>query len=339
MSDTPRTKFKKVQDWHQYIEDLRTKTLAGQQVNFNPLELRLNCYKEIEAVRGRPLLVYATKFVTNQAVNAPISIEISDVDGFTDLINSVPENKRSVDILIHSPGGQADATERIVYLLRKRFDEIHFLIPHSAYSAATMLALAGDTITLHSSATLGPIDPQINGLPARLIKKGFIKVRDSIKPETLPAYLPLIEKYTLQLLELCDDSEALSQLLVTEWLGAYMLKTEAFNGQIKKAVDFFSNYESHLIHSRPLVLEKLGELQLKISYAEAALNELLWEAYIVIDGFFQLSQFVKLFENTYGISWGRQFGIIATPAKPPTKQDPLNPPKDNMNTLYDVKLL
>ena len=114
------------------------------------------------------------------------------------------EGSGAVDILIHSPGGRPDATERIVGLLRGKFREVHFLIPHSAYSAATMLALSGDSITLHPSATLGPIDPQINGTPARSIKRGFEKAKRQIAeegPATLPAYIPLIEKYTLDLLE------------------------------------------------------------------------------------------------------------------------------------------
>jgi uncharacterized protein YbaP (TraB family) len=91
----------------------------------------------------------------------------------------------------------------------------------------------------------------------------------------LPAYLPLIEKYTLELLEICEDSERLSQEMVSHWLKSYMLQTEAYEGQIKKNVNFFADYETHLIHSRPLVLEKLNDLCLKIEYANPELNELL----------------------------------------------------------------
>lgn len=320
MSNSQRIKFKSQQDWYNYITELQTKANNGQPTQLNPLELRLNCYKDIEQLRSRPLIVYAARFISTSIPNAPNGIDLGDVDGFTDLINSIPTDKESIDVYIHSPGGKPDATERLVYLLRKRFKEVHFLIPHSAYSAATMLALSGDTIILHTSATLGPIDPQINGIPARSIKKGFAKVKDSIKPETLPAYLPLIEKYSLELLEICEDSEKLSKELVSEWLKSYMLKEEAFEGQIKKTVDFFSDYDSHLIHSRPLVLEKIKDFRLNIAYADQNLNDLLWEAYILIENFFQMTPFIKLFENTYGISWGRQFNVVqpqpSTPQKP-----------------------
>ena len=86
---------------------------------------------KIEVLRGRPLLVYASQAL-GAMQGAQVSIDLTDIDGFTDLVNSIPADKRSVDVLIHSPGGSPDATERIVYILRNRFDEVNFLIPHSA---------------------------------------------------------------------------------------------------------------------------------------------------------------------------------------------------------------
>lgn len=180
-----------------------------------------------------------------------------------------------------------------------------------------MLALSGNTITLHPSATLGPIDPQINGIPARSIKRGFEKVKEIIKkegPEALPAYIPLIEKYSLDLLELCEDSEKLSKDLVTDWIRDFMLlDNEQFDGQIKKSVEFFSDYDTHLLHSRPLIMNKLYQFKLNIAQADERLSELLWEAYIHLNGFFGLSAFVKLYENRHGVSWGRQFQQVIVP--------------------------
>ena len=233
--------------------------------------MRLACYASIEAIRKRPLLVYSSKFI-NALPNTPNNIDISDVDGFTDLVQPINGKSESIDVLHHSPGGQPDATERIVHMLRNKFKEVHFIIPHSAYSAATMLALSGDSITLHPSATLGPIEPQINGTPARSIKRGFDKVKEVIKtegPEALPAYIPLIEKYTLDLLEICEDSEKLSKELVSNWITDFMLKgKEKYERQIKESVDYFSDYDTHLLHSRPLVISKLKKFDLNIYQAD-----------------------------------------------------------------------
>lgn len=283
---------------------------------------RLGCYAAIEAVRKRPLLIYASKFI-NPLPNTPNLIDISDIDGFTDLVQSITGKSDSVDVLLHSPGGQPDATERIVHILRNNFKEVHFIVPHSAYSAATMLALSGDSITLHPSATLGPIDPQINGTPARSIKRGFDKVKEIIKaegPEALPAYIPLIEKYTLDLLEICEDSEKLSKELVTNWITDYMLKgKEKFKGQIEKSVDYFSDYDTHLLHSRPLVISKLKPFDLNIYQADDTLSELIWEAYVHINGFFGMTAFVKLYENQYGVSWGIQYQQMVVQQQPQEK--------------------
>ena len=304
-----RQTFKTSQDWNNFL--VSNKQLTGQDL----FELRKACYNDIESVRKNPLIVYASKFVDGSNQEAPILIDINDVDGFTDLVNHI-NGSDAIDVLIHSPGGRPDATERIVFILRSRFKEVNFLIPHSAYSAATMLALSGNNIIMHPSATLGPIDPQINGIPARSIKRGFEKVKRIIMedgPEALPAYIPLIEKYSLDLLELCDDSEKLSKELVGNWLKQYMFRGKINQNKIKRAVNYFSNYDKHLLHSRPLVFDKLKSLELNIELAEAPLKDLLWESYILINGFFNITPFVKLYESCHGVSWGRQFQQLNIP--------------------------
>lgn len=323
-SPQQRKTFKTTRDWDDFVSERRR---AGKKVTQTDLfELRQSCYREIEKYRGKPLLVYVTKFLEPMPPGTPNFIDLPDVDGFTDLINSV-ENTSAVDVLLHSPGGRPDATERLVTILRGKFKEVNFLIPHSAYSAATMLALSGNSVILHSSATLGPIDPQIYGVPARSIKRGFEKIKEKISnegPETLPAYIPLIEKLSLETLELCEDSEKLATELVSTWLKKYMFKDEKdADGKIKKAVKYLSDYDKHLVHSRPLSSEKLIELGLKIKLADKTLQELLWEAYILLNGVFSTTPCVKLYENTCGVSWGISWGpgfLIGPDPQQETKQ-------------------
>ena len=308
-------RIKTSQDFNLFIGANAQNPNLGKEIS----DMRLACYEAIENLRKRPLLIYASKFI-NALPGTPNNIDISDIDGFTDLVQSVRGKSKSVDVLIHSPGGQPDATERIVHILRNDFEEVHFIVPHSAYSAATMLALSGDSITLHPSATLGPIDPQINGTPARSIKRGFEKVKETIKtegPEALPAYIPLIEKYSLDLLEICEDSEKLSRELVSNWITDFMLKgKEKYTNQVKDAVEYFSDYDTHLLHSRPLVIGKLKQFDLNIFQSEDPLTELIWEAYVHLNGFFGVTPFVKLYENRYGVSWGKQFQQISVQQQP-----------------------
>ncbi len=318
---SPRKSFKTTQDWNDFIGEVQG---SGSQLSGKDLfNLRKTVYDEIEKHRKRPLLIYATKFVEPVPPQTPNLIDLTDVDGFTDLVNSIKESD-GVDVLIHSPGGLPDATERIVEILRNKFADITFLIPHSAYSAATMLALSGNSIILHPSATLGPIDPQIRGIPARSIKRGFDKVRERITkegPESLPAYIPLIEKYSLELLELCEDSEKLSKELVSTWLKKYMFKDQKNMGmKIRKIVSYFSDYDKHLLHSRPLTIHKLSDFGLKIELADPELQTLLWESYILLSGFFNVSPFVKLYESAHGVSWGKQFQQVLIGPQAPVQR-------------------
>ena len=61
MASPQRKKFKTIQDWHNFIGK---KAEQKQQMTGKELfELRKSCYKEIEKLRKKPLLVYATKFL------------------------------------------------------------------------------------------------------------------------------------------------------------------------------------------------------------------------------------------------------------------------------------
>jgi len=319
MAQAARQKFTLISDWTNFIDKLQKE--GNPPVNL--YELRQKCYTEIEKLRECPLLVYAVKFPLPplpQPFLPPISIDLEDVDGFIDLVDSVAADASKIDVLLHSPGGSPEATERIVGILRVRFKNVNFLIPHSAYSAATMLALSGDEIILQSNASLGPIDPQINGIPARALKRGFENAKRALKeegPESLPAYVPLLEKYTLEQLEICEDYEVLSKELVTEWLSTYMFKGDnSKQGIIEEAVKFFSDYDTHRTHSRALTYEKLKHLNLNIKLADPNLRPLLREAHILLDGFFNVTPFIKIFENNTGLSWGKQFQTLIQQAPP-----------------------
>lgn len=311
MSNQARPKFQSISDWHDFIEAQKesSSTVSGQELR----EYRVRAYEEIEEERDRELLVFASDFPNNfpDDIPVPISIEIADVDGFTDLIDN--SDSEEVDVLLHSPGGAPDATERIVKMLRDAFESVSFLVPHSAYSAATMLCLSGDEVILHPSASLGPIDPQIDGTPARAIKKGFENVRELLVkegPDALPAYIPLIEKYSLHLLEICDDSEELAKGLVEEWLHNYMFDgDDSMEDTIEHAKEFFSDYDKHKLHSRPLTYQDVDHLGLNIQLADGNLKALMREAYIHLYGLMEISPIVKIYENSDDLSWGRNFQV------------------------------
>ncbi len=303
-------------------------------------QLRLQKIAAIETITGRPLIVYAAKRAAGFFI--PNAIDDSDITGFSDLIEGITEKK--LDVLLESPGGQAESTERIVNLLRENFEEVRFIIPHSAYSAATMLSLSGDQILIDDRSTLGPIDPQIlisspNGptmaVPTQDILDAFKELRKTLKKEgagVLPAYYPMIIKYDLHIFEICKKAQRLSTTLVQNWLQRFMFKNDPKRKQKgSKITKRFADRRKNLSHSRSLGVTELKQLGLQIDDLRNTpnLRGTVWELYCLIELFFDRTTAIKLFENSRGVSWSRnfqQFISIPLSAPQPPPQMPQQPP-------------
>lgn len=139
-------------------DQLKREVLAGSSPTApggdfdGPRRKRLRAVSDIT---GRPLIIYVADFLNKgkvQAVRGDVLIDLEDIEGFKETMETIAG--RVVDVLVQSPGGSAEAAESIVELLRTRFQEVRFLIPGVAKSAATMLVMSGDILLLDNSSEL-----------------------------------------------------------------------------------------------------------------------------------------------------------------------------------------
>src|SRR5271157_4195568 len=121
---------------------------------------RIRMYREIEGLRERPLIAY----VTSSRQNAVGGMMPDALPEMIDQIRLLPQDKSGVDLLVVSNGGDPTVAWRIISLLRERVSKVGALVPQSAFSAATLLALGADEIIMHPCGNLGPVDPQITTL-------------------------------------------------------------------------------------------------------------------------------------------------------------------------------
>lgn len=129
------------------------------------LNERLEWYKKIEGHRGRPLIAYVTS--KRDGVDAEMA---SDALPFLiEQLDVLPDGTTELDFLIVSLGGDPMVAWRIMSLIRGRVDKVSVLVPQSAYSAATLVALGGDDIVMHPNGHLGPVDMQIQTAGSRRI--------------------------------------------------------------------------------------------------------------------------------------------------------------------------
>ncbi|MEI9479118.1 MAG: hypothetical protein WCO26_21450, partial [Deltaproteobacteria bacterium] len=84
--------------------------------------------------------------------------------------------------------------------------------------------------------------------------------------------------------------------------------------KVKEIVSFFKNYDQHKSHGRSIGREKARELGLNIINAESiGLSDFIRGLSNQYAFFFDKSPFYKVFENPYGVNWGRQIINIQVP--------------------------
>lgn len=267
-------------------------------------------YKNFVEITKRPLVVYASAFIQpmKNQFQPLMALDLTDKDGFEQVINGLNTDK--VDILLHSPGGSAEATESIVKIIRNKIKNVRFIITGVAKSAATMLALSGDSILMTKAAEVGPIDPQIRVRdrfsPAGSIIEQFEEASKQIKknPEILPAWIPVLQEYAPCLLVDCANYIELSETLVKTWMQKYMFsENNSPQNQVKidEIAKYLTNEKKNLSHARRIGYEELKEVGVKVELAEnqgPKFSEALNEVHLALMQTLAFTDAVKIFENS-----------------------------------------
>ncbi|MCB2098922.1 MAG: hypothetical protein KDE05_14930 [Parvularculaceae bacterium] len=92
-------------------------------------------------------------------------IDLNDAEDVLEAIRTTPKNT-PIDLVLHTPGGLVLPALQIARALKAHPARTTVFVPHYAMSGGTLIALAADEIVLNQHAVLGPIDPQIGGIPA-----------------------------------------------------------------------------------------------------------------------------------------------------------------------------
>lgn len=91
-------------------------------------------------------------------------VDRADTLGFVDMLHNVTPGE-PIDLMLHTPGGDVDAAEKLINLLRNTVGEdgkLRIIVPDFAKSAGTLMALGANSILMSDSSELGPIDPQVS---------------------------------------------------------------------------------------------------------------------------------------------------------------------------------
>jgi hypothetical protein len=118
---------------------------------------RLALIKKLQEQRKSWVITYITS--TRPGFEVPMGDDA--VRQIYEHLVKKPGDCKQVDLFIYSNGGSGTVPWRLVSLIREFADRFDVLIPHRAYSAATLTALGADNIVMHQMGELGPIDPSV----------------------------------------------------------------------------------------------------------------------------------------------------------------------------------
>jgi hypothetical protein len=295
--------------WGELLKELATelKDLPPDQAGAALDAKRVGYLEALHQRTGRPVFLYATDWLGGGAAPELTSINLEDIHGLMEVSRDV--DGPALDVILHSPGGQAEATASIVRYLRSRFTDIRVFVPLAAMSAATMWALAANRIVMGKHSQLGPIDPQLltpqGAIPARAILDQFEKARKAVadNPASVGAYLPMLQQYGPALLQMCENAEALAERLVGEWLESYMFAGRDDAHDLAGATaHWFTNHQVHQSHGLGIGRDTARTQQITIDDLEndGEVQDLVLSAFHATTIAFNQSPAVKLIENHLG---------------------------------------
>lgn len=89
-------------------------------------------------------------------------INRDDIVFLVDLLERIHKGS-DIDLFLHTPGGDMDAAEKMIVMIRTKVGTARFriIVPDFAKSSGTLMAIGADAVVMSDTSELGPIDPQL----------------------------------------------------------------------------------------------------------------------------------------------------------------------------------
>jgi ClpP class serine protease len=148
---------------------------------------RLRKLRQLESKRESRVITLIHRQETMAFLGIPLFRYI-DIDDSEQILRAIRMTDPDVpiDLILHTPGGLVLAAEQIAYALCTHKGDVTVFVPHYAMSGGTLIALAADQIVMDENAVLGPVDPQLQNMPAASILNAVAeKDTNELDDETL----------------------------------------------------------------------------------------------------------------------------------------------------------
>jgi hypothetical protein len=276
----------------------------------NELQLLVKAYNSHTA---RYMFIYAADINKSRNRGIDVSLVQDDFYAIQDILRESTE--KTIDFYIETPGGSGEAAEEIAKFLRKKFDEVNFVVAGESKSAGTILVLSGDNIYMTETGSLGPIDAQVrigrSVVSAHDYKEWVdLKMQEAAKQGSLnPFDAIMVAQISPGELYGVINSLEFSKDLVKHWLEVHKFKKwkvtrsnrkpvtpEMRKNRAHEVAEMFCDHTTWRTHGRSLKIEDLEEvLIIKKIDEDKVLADIVYRIKTIIRLIFDSSSVYKLF--------------------------------------------
>jgi ATP-dependent protease ClpP protease subunit len=254
-------------NWNEVLKEIQTEANNAAAALDSVRRSYLN---KLFVKTGRNVIAYYSGFLSKPGILL-LDINDEDMNGFMMAVHKLDPSK-GLDLILHTPGGSIASTESIVRYLQLKFDKnIRVLVPQVAMSAGTMIACSAREIVLGKQSSLGPIDPQLRGIPAQGVINEFKRALQEYKADhdSLVIWQSILQQYRPTFLGQCKQAIDWTNTFVTDQLRSVMFDGDPEAQQkAEKIVSNLSDSDEHKAHERHIPAAKCIEIGLRVKMLE-----------------------------------------------------------------------
>lgn len=290
--------------WANVLGEIGKRQQSGHQATDL---VRRKYLKALHKHTRRNVIAYYSGWLFRPPNTPNLSVGDDDMNAFMAAVHQFDRSK-GLDLILHTPGGDIAATEALVKYLWVMFDkDIRVIVPQLAMSAGTMIACAAKKIVLGKQSSLGPIDPQIGGVPAQGVLDEFEMAVENIKqePASAPLWQQIVSQYHPSFLNECAQAIDWSRKMVHGWLQENMFEDDAdAYAKAGSIVSYLGSHSATGAHARHIPLSKCETIGLKIERLEddETLQDLVLTVHHAYMHTFSMTPAIKITENHLGVA-------------------------------------
>jgi len=283
---------------------------VSKRIDSAALTIRKEQLQRIAGITGRHVVSYYSSWLSAPQGAPQLAINDFDLNGLMSMFHQLDKpDKKGVDFILHTPGGEINATEAIVNYIRSMCgNDYRVIVPQIAMSAGTMIACSAKEIIMGKQSSVGPIDPQINGLAAQALIEEFNHAADAMKndPATQMAWSHVLSKYHPTLITSCKHAIAMSQDIVGNWLASNMFSGDSNpDKKSEEVVKYLSEHSERKSHGRHIGIKECQDIGL--AAVELETNQELQDAVLTLHHTYMHAcnsgPISKIIENSNGKSF------------------------------------